>query len=138
MFDEVVNRESRWRVFWPDVRDLSGAQEAIRLAVWLAYLAAAVTAVVTVIGLLTGANILSGVISILFFGSIGLGMQRGWRSAAVIGTTLLALGVIAALARGIFPGVITPFVLVGLINGVRGTFAARRLRSTTGACGAGS
>jgi hypothetical protein len=61
------------------------------------------------------------------FGAIGWGVQRGWRVAAVPGTTLVVFGIIETLSRGVFPGVVTPFVLVGLINGVRGTFAARRL-----------
>jgi hypothetical protein len=127
MFEEIVNRPSRWRVFWPDVRDLTGAREAIRLAVWFAYLAAGLGLVATLFTFLSGAGAGENFLNVLFFAVVGWGVQREWRTAAVVGAAVLVFGLIAMLSQGQFPGVITPFVLVGMVNGVRGTFAVKRL-----------
>jgi hypothetical protein len=83
-----------------------------------------------VIAAVIGGNISANLIVVLIFGIVGFGVQRGWRSVAVLGATFLTVSVIGALAQGIFPGVITPFVLIGLVNGVRGTFAVKRLGRT--------
>ena len=128
MFEEVVNRPSRWRVFWPDVGDPSGAQEAIRLGVWFACLGAGVSAVVMLMSAITGGNGFPHLVNVVFFGFVGFGVHREWRPAAVLGAAVVGIGVAEALSRGALPGVITPFILVGLVNGVRGTFAAKRLR----------
>jgi len=127
MFEEIVNRPSRWRTFWPDVSDLAGAREAIRLAVWFAYLAAILGVIATVVTLLAGGDVLTQLQSVLVFAIIGFGMQRRSSIAAVIGAILVAFGIGAALAQGQLPGVVSPFLLVGMINGVRGTVAFKRL-----------
>ena len=130
MFEETINRPSRWRTFWPDVTDLSGAREAIRLGVWFAYLAAILGAIAAAITLVAGGNVVPQVVNALILGLIALGIQRVWRAVAVLGALAVGLSIVAALAQGLFPGVIAPFVLVGMINAVRGTFAFKRLAQT--------
>jgi len=127
MFEETINRPSRWRTFWPEVGDLSGAREAIRLGVWFAYLAAILGAIVAAITLVAGGNVVPQVANAVILGLIGLGIQHVWRTVAVFGATAVGFSIVSALAQGQFPGVVAPFVLVGLINGVRGTFAFKRL-----------
>lgn len=53
-------RQSRWRVFWPDVDALAGADEGIRLGYWAAFFVATLSAIVAVLGIL-GAS-LSGLV----------------------------------------------------------------------------
>src|SRR5688572_13951585 len=109
MFEEIVNRPSRWRVFWPEVDDVAGAHEAIRLAVWFAYLAAIISAVGGVIGAVAGASAIAGIPGAMLFAVLGFGMQRQFRAAAVLGTALVGLGIVGALAQGNIPGATTPF-----------------------------
>jgi hypothetical protein len=131
MFEDVTNRPSRWRAFWPDVSDGPGAQEAIRLAVWFAYLAGGLAVVATLASIVAGTNVLANLFNVAFFGVVVFGLRRGWRTVAVAGTALLGLGLIDTALQGGFPGVVSPFVMAGMVNGVRGTFAANRLRRTS-------
>jgi hypothetical protein len=128
MFEETVNRPSRWRTFWPDVSDEGGAREAMRLATWLAYAGAILSIAAAAIGMVKGGSFFSVIWDPVFFAVVGFLIAREWRSAAVVGAVLLGLGIIGSLAQGFLPGITAPFIFVGLVNGVRGTFAAVRLR----------
>ena len=132
MADETVNRSSRWRVFWPEVNDVAGAHEAIRLAVWFAYVAAGMSAVAGLIGALSGGNAIGGLPGAVLFAALGFGIHRHFRTAAVLGAVLVVQAIVVALWQGSSPGAITPFVLIGFVNGVRGTFALHRLRAASG------
>jgi hypothetical protein len=128
VFEETVNRPSRWRTFWPDVSDVGGAREAIRLATWLSYLGAILSIVGVVFGLANGASFVTLLWSPLFFAVVGFLIARGWRSAAMVGAVLVGLEIIGSVVQGFLPGITAPFIFVGLVNGVRGTFALARLR----------
>jgi hypothetical protein len=139
MFEETVNRPSRWRVFWPDVRDAAGAREAMNVGSWLVLAYAALTtlgAVVSAVGTMGAGQSVSlwataatGAVSAGAVAGIGLGIRRGLRSIAALGLAFLGLGLIGLLATGSIPGPFDVAALVGMVNGVRGTFAAQRLRA---------
>jgi hypothetical protein len=88
------HRQARWRLFWPDLDTMAGADEAIQLGYWAAFIALC-----------------------------GVGIQRRWRSAACVGFLLFLANLAFSLSRGGGIGVITFFIFVGLVNGVRGAFA---------------
>ena len=127
MFEETRQPPSRWRTFWPDVSDLAGAREAIRLAVWFAYWLRILGVIATVVTLLAGGDVLTQLQSVLSLRSSGSACNAESSIAAVVGAILVAFGIGAALAQGQLPGVVSPFLLVGMINGVRGTVAFKRL-----------
>ena len=126
MFGEIVNRPSRWRTFWPDVSDVAGARDAIQLAVWFAYLEVVLGGIGMLVALISGGAVVAQFMTMVVFGLVGLGIKHGWRTVAVFAAVLVGLSVVHALAQLQLPGVLTPFVLVGFINGVRGTFALKR------------
>jgi hypothetical protein len=136
MFEETVNRASRWRVFWPDVSDQSGAREAINVGSWLIFAYAIVsTATVVMAGLATnkvgplvGSAFLAPIVGTLI-ALIGLGIRRGLRPVAIIGLAIVGWDIVALLLNRGFPGVMLVFALLGMVNGVRGTFALHRLQS---------
>ncbi len=123
---------SRWRTFWPDVSDMAGALEAIRLALWFTTLSVSLSAIGAVVALLGGADIRVVVVSIVFTALIGLGLQRRWRLAASVGFCMAALGFVGRIAAGGLPGAIQVLTLVAMLNGVRGTFAYADLAQTAG------
>jgi hypothetical protein len=128
MFEELYERPSRWRLFWPDVRDLSGAQDAIRFCSWLLFAASVIAVAAGVWLAMTGGSVVQGLVGAGILAVLGLGVRNRWRTAAVAGLLLIGIGIIATLANGSFPGVIDLFVAVALVGGVRGTFAHARLR----------
>ena len=89
---EGLEKRSRWRAFWPEVDDLSGAEEAIRLCYWFAFVAAALTAVVGLFLFLFGGGNPSGLIGSIIVAVIGVGVRRRWRSAAAAGLAILTIG----------------------------------------------
>jgi hypothetical protein len=123
MFDELGERRSRWRVFWPEVDDIDGANEAIRLCCWFVFVAAALSGAAVVLGLPFGTINTAALANVLVMSVIGLGVRRKWRTVAVGGTVLQVVGIIVAVSRRLLPGVVDVFVLLALINGIRGTFA---------------
>jgi hypothetical protein len=127
MFEDIVNKRSRWRAFWPEVDDVPGAEEAIRLCCWFAFVAAGLAAVVGTVTLFLARGDPSNVVSAIILAVVGVGVRRRWRSAAVAGVIFMVSGLVVLLGRGVPPGVLDMFVLVGFINGVRGTFAYKRL-----------
>jgi len=125
MFEEAINRPSRWRVFWPEVSDLAGAREAMQLGSWLAFLAAIVSLGGAILAGFAGAPLLDAA----FFGVVGVGIRRHWRVAAVIGLVVQGLGLVYAVSQGGLPGIVSVLCLVGMVNAVRGTFAFARLNA---------
>jgi hypothetical protein len=116
----LAYRPSRWRIFWPDVDTIPGADEAIRLGYWAAFLVAILGTIVTLLG--ASARGLAGLVDAALFAICGLGIWRKWRSAAVVAFLLLAANLVLSVPRGGI-GVLTIFIFVGLLNALRGTFA---------------
>ena len=126
MFEEVTDRPSRWRIFWPNVEDREGAVLAIQLGYWALFLLAAVSAVVGVIG-----RNYAGLVDAGFFALLGVGVRLRWRAAATLGLLAYAAVLLYNVSHGSGIGVLTVFILVGMANGVRGTFAyTRHIRGT--------
>ncbi len=125
MLEHVTKRESRWRIFWPDVDDMHGAQEAITLGYWASFVVAALTTVVALLGVMSAD--LSALVDAVIFALVGLGLLRRWRSAGIIGLLLFTGNLLFAFSQGSGIGVLAVFIFVGLLNGVRGTFAYKKL-----------
>jgi len=129
MFEEQP-QPSRWRIFWPQVSDLDGARETIRLGSGACFALAALTAIVATFGSK------AGFVDAAVWGVIGWGIRRKSRAAAVIGVTLLSLSIMSSISLSGVPivGVVPIICFVCLLSSVRGTFAYRKLaRSERGA-----
>ncbi len=141
MFERVTKPESRWRFLWPDVSDLAGAEEGIRLGYFGAFLGAIVTIALGVFGMLIEADagsrhnpLIVGVASLIdaaVLALLGLGVLRKWRSAAVVGLAVFSTSLVMTVARGAFPGVVGVFILFAFVGAVRGTFAYHTLMHLT-------
>jgi hypothetical protein len=121
-------RQSRWRIFWPDVDSVAGADEAITLGYTAAFAVAIVTAVLS---LIPGLGSAAGLVDAAIYGLLGLGIQRKWRTAAVAAFLLFVAGVVFSVASGQGVGILAAFVFVGLVNGVRGTMVRAKLSRIT-------
>jgi hypothetical protein len=76
--------------------------------------------IVALLGASTGG--LAGLVDAALFAICGLGIWRKWRSAALVAFLLFGANLVVSVPRsGI--GVATIFIFVGLLNGLRGTFA---------------
>lgn len=126
MLEHVTQTRSRWRTFWPEVDDLSGANEAIQLSSWFAFLAAGLGATGAVVTM-SGSDFVPGLVGAAILALIGVGLRRRWRAAAVVGALAMGGGVVTSVANGALPGVIETLTFVALLSGVRGTFAHARL-----------
>ena len=129
MFETVTKTESRWRFLWPDVSDISGAEDGMRLGYWGAYFVAGLTTVMATFRLL-GLNLLN-LADAIVFALIGLGIQKKWRSAAVVGLVLYSVNLVFTLSHGSGMSVLAIFIFLGFVAAVRGTFAYRRLARQT-------
>jgi hypothetical protein len=125
MFERVTKPESRWRFLWPDVSDLAGAEEGIKLGYWGAFFVAGSTTILSVLGAL-GLG-LASLFDAAVFGLIGVGLLRKWRSAALVGLILFSVNFVMTVAKGAAPSIVAVFILLGFIGAVRGTFAYHRL-----------
>ena len=122
MFEEVTTEpRSRWRVFWPDVSDLVGAEEAIRLGYGACFVLAGLQAIAATLGPK------AGLADAVVFAVLGVWLRRKSRAAAVIAVGLMGLNILVSLQAAPFVGVITIILLVCLASSVRGTFAYRKL-----------
>jgi len=122
MFQEVTRKGTRWRIFWPEVDDVDGANEAIRLG----YIACFVLAIASAIAAAFGS--IENVAGFLVFGVLGLLLRRKSRTASLIAAALMALNIIATLMSGVpIVGVVAMIIFACLLSGVRETFAYRRL-----------
>jgi hypothetical protein len=126
MFEQVTTKpRSRWQIFWPDVSDLVGAEEAIRLGYGACFVLAALQAIVATFGPK------AGLVDAVLFAVLGVWLRRKSRVAAVIALGLMCLNVLVSLQGAPVIGVITVILLACLASSVRGTFAYRQLRSAT-------
>jgi hypothetical protein len=125
MFEGVTNTESRWRFLWPDVGDLAGAEEAIKLGYWGAFFVAGLTTVLGVLGVL-GLG-LASLFDAAVFALIGVGLLRRWRSAAVVGLVLFTINLVMTVVKGTAPSIVAVFIFLGFVGAVRGTFAYHKL-----------
>lgn len=114
-------------MFWPEVNDIPGAEEAVRLCSWFAFANAALSAVSGVVLWMSGATGASGIVGAFVMAAIGFGVRRRWRAAAVAGAALLGIGLVVVLVRRSLPGVVDLLTLVAFLSGIRGTFALARL-----------
>jgi hypothetical protein len=137
MFDELSKKRSRWRVFWPEVDDVEGAEEAIRLCSWFAFANAAISAVMSAFLVISGSMGAAALAGPILMTAIGLGVRRRWRSAAITGAALMGVGIVVEVARSGLPSVVDAFTFVAFLSGVRGTFAFARLRGQAAGIEAG-
>jgi hypothetical protein len=100
---------------------MEGADEAITLGYSGAFGAAALAVISSFVPWFGAAP--AGLIDAAVYALCGVGIMRKWRSAAVLALLLL----VASLVLSASIGVLSFFILVGLINGVRGTFLRRKL-----------
>jgi hypothetical protein len=121
LFEQVTQKQSRWRIFWPEVTDLDGAKEAIRLGYGACFVLAALNAIVAAFGAT------ASVVDAIVFGILGLLLRRKSRTAAVVAVALMALTIIISFLRVPFVGVLTIILFVCLVSSVRGTFAYWKL-----------
>ncbi len=121
-------RHSRWRVFWPDIDTVAGTDDAIQLGYWAAFGVAVLGSVMAVLGA-GGAN-LAGLVDAALYALFGLGIWRKWRSAALLAFLLFVVNMVWSVSRGGGVGVLAIFIFVGLLHGLRGTFARARLSNT--------
>lgn len=145
-----ASRPSRWRILWPEVDSLPGADDAIHFG----YLAASFVAVVGAIeavsigtsqGVVLGATVVvlarlvddPGFAFLMiplaeagFFAICALGTSRSSRSAAVAAFLLFVANLVLfglRIGLSLVTIVVSIFVMIGLVNGLRGTFARVRL-----------
>jgi hypothetical protein len=118
-------RRSRWRTFWPEIDSAAGADEAITLGYWAAFLAAGLNAIVSIIPAF-GVG-LAGIVDAVLYALCGVGIWRKWRIAAVVAFLVFAANLILSVWRGGGIGVLAVFIFVGLLNGLRGTFGRPKL-----------
>ena len=124
MFEAASKRESRWRIFWPDVTNLHGAQDAINLGYWAMFIMAIIN-LVMMLALGQFARLVDVVLMVI----LGLGIYFRFAIAAVLALLLVLATFVIALSNGIPPfGVLDWVVLAGSLNAVRGTLAYKRLK----------
>src|SRR5215467_10126316 len=126
---------SSW--YWPDLSTAEGAKAACKTAMWCAIVVASVTALFSILAM-AGTKLGNAPIdgSALFdaalFSGIAFGLSRCSRFSGVAGFFLLFLEKIYMIAKGgpaaggLFFGV---FLLLGFLNGMRGSFAYHKLQA---------
>jgi len=121
MFEEVTQKRSRWRIFWPEVTDLDGAKEAIRLGYGACFVLAGLNAIEAAFGPK------AGFADAIVFGVLGFVLRRKSRTAAVIAVALMSLNIIVSMSRVPLVGALTIILFVCLLSSARGTFAYWKL-----------
>lgn len=124
-------RSGSW--FWPDVSDVEGAKDAMKVGMWCAILVAAFTtifAVLAFVGIrLMGSSPLA-LIDALLFAGVAYGISKYSRVAAIAGFVLFLIEKIAALISTgsiLGVGVMGVVILIGFLNGMRGALAYHKL-----------
>ena len=115
---------------WPTITDEETAARAARVGAVIAYLSAVAAAILSIvawirgpIGNIDGWSILDAALAAL----IGWGVWRLSRAWALVGLGLCVTNISLRLADSDV-GVIALIILLGAVNGVRGTFAYHRFR----------
>ena len=125
MFEAATKRESKWRIFWPDVSDLHGAQDAINLGYWAMFIMAIINGVMLALRLVPVGVAFDVALMVL----LGLGIRFRFRAAAVLAFLYVFATFAINMSRGIPPiGVLSWVIFAGSLNALRGTFAYKRLK----------
>jgi hypothetical protein len=110
---------------WPEISDEDSARSAAHKAGVWAGIIAGITALIVVIKIFTsGQNEEAvGLLDAALFGVVGWRVWNGSRPWAIAGLALYLLEIVVAIVTHP-PGIsiLTIFILLALINGVRGTF----------------
>ena len=129
--DNEYNAQPTWREtgrkFWPDTREEAGARQALKLG-WFSYNATLLLQLV--FGWKLTGDTVGWLADMAFVAAISFAVYKGSRVAAVIGLlytiTASAMTLWYAPTGCVFL-MVTLLVLNGAVNGVRGTFALRRI-----------
>jgi len=136
---------NHFRWYWPSVQTLQSAHKATRQAFWFALVVAVVTAIFTILDMVSAefhdalAGLVFGPWSLLdaaLFGAIAIGLYRHSRFAAVAGLVLYVIEKVAMMSEGAIPSHQTsvyrwamPILFtLGFLGGVRGAFSYHRLK----------
>lgn len=113
-----------WRRLWPPVGFRQGAEEAVIMGYQVCFLATGLTAIWALIYAVQtfGLSFLDPGLYLV----CGLGVRRRSRVMATLGL-LLSAGTFVYSVVGPGPGITHAFVVLGCLNGVRGTYALARL-----------
>src|SRR5215471_13046941 len=118
---------------------MEGAEDACRLATWCALAVAGLTAVLALISI-TGPSLVRiqpyGFVVAVIFGVIAFGLEKQSRVAAVAAFVLYLIERIYMIVQtGSFlgAGALGIVVLIGFLNGIRGTFAMAKLKANSAA-----
>jgi hypothetical protein len=121
--------------YWPDVSDLDGAKSACRSGMWCGIIVAGITGVFALLAI-AGVKSLpvdgSALFDAALFGGIAFGLSRCSRFAGVAGFVLFLLERIYMIAKMGFvfgTGIFGIVLLLGFLNGMRGTFAYNKLQT---------
>jgi hypothetical protein len=119
--------------YWPDLSYLEGAKDASRVGMWCALIvsgATALFALLSIFGTSVAGTSPLALVDAAFFGAIALGIYRFSRFAAVAGFVLFLLERIYSVIQAgtvLGAGVLGVILLIGFLNGVRRTFAYKKL-----------
>jgi len=116
---------------WPEIFDEESARDAAHKAGGWAAFVAGLTALFAVISLTSGTSVMGAdgwsLIDAALFAAVAWRTWCGSRGWAIAGLAIYCIGVLYRIASHP-PGVsiLTIFIILALINGVRGTFALHR------------
>jgi hypothetical protein len=120
--DSTPKTTSRLReLFWPNLTTEPNAQSACETASLTCFFVAAVTVIFAL------ASAKAGLLDAALFTVIGFGLRKMWRTAAVAGFALYLLEHAYPLSQGQYPGGLSILIAVILFNGMRASFAYRRM-----------
>ena len=130
---------TKQNAFWPSVSTIEDARRAAGYGMWAAIIVAVITAGFATWALVSRSTVAGFVdawayLDAVLFSLVAFGIFKEARWAAVAGLALYALEKVYQIqATGQFQGaVMTVFLTLFFISGVRGTFALRRLRASDG------
>jgi hypothetical protein len=129
----VADNSGPFKLFWPQIDDVTSARAASRLGTWACILICIFTGGMITYQIARSAPaaagpLYSGYIDSGIFALLALGIWRMWRSAAIVSLALFIIEqVLAGMRAHVMVGLVVPVLLtLFLISGVRGTFAFRR------------
>jgi hypothetical protein len=117
---------------WPEIMDEDSALDASHKAGWWAGVVGGLTGLVAVISLVAGTAVMGIGPAALFdaalFGIVAWRVWNGSRPWAVAGLALYLFEIGWNLTHHHGIGILTVIIILGLVNGVRGTFALHKYR----------
>ena len=124
----MADNSGPFRLFWPEIDDVSSAKAASRLGVFGSVGFAILTAGTVTYGLQqedwpSGAEAWYGYVDAVVFAVLAIGIWLMWRTAAVAALALFLLEqALATIEAGQLVGFLVPILItLFLISGVRGT-----------------